>query len=166
VIKKRQSSTIDKMKQLFMRSDKSAKKDKKKEGKVKVIVEEDEEEDPLTSRYTEYRGSAIDLHQESPRTSQRDKITPRGGNLELEQQETPRPGHKNWRSFEPGSPKDRRYLAQDTAYQSPHRGQSQHTRASNTDLDESTPRPSRRETSRGGQPSSVEERKVSVSVLK
>lgn len=166
VTKKKQSSTIDKMRQLFMRSDKSAKKDKKKDGKVKVMVEEDEEEDTLTSRYTEYRGSDIDLHRESPRTPHRDRINPRGSNVELEQQETPRPGHKNWRPLEPGSPKDRRYLDQDTAYQSLHRGRSQHTRASNTDLDESTPRPSRRETKKGGQPSSAEGQKVSVSILK
>ncbi|PNF14607.1 hypothetical protein B7P43_G13101 [Cryptotermes secundus] len=166
VTKKKQSSTIDKMRQLFMRSDKSAKKDKKKEGKVKVMVEGDEEEDPLTSRYTEYRGSDIDLHQESPRTPHRDRINPRGSNVQLEQQETPGPGHRNWRPLESGSPKVTRYMDQDTAYQSFHRGRSQHTRASNTDLDESTPRPPRPEIKRGGQPSSVEEQKVRVSILK
>lgn len=162
VTKKKQSSTMDKMRQLFTRSDKSTKKNKKKEEKVKVVVEDD----PLTSRYTEYRGSDVDLHQESPRTPHRDRINLRDSNLELEQQETPRSAHKNWRTLEPGSPKDRRYLDQDTAYQSSHRGRSHHTRASNTDLDESTPRPSHREGIRGGQPSSVEEHKVSVSPLK
>lgn len=166
VTKKKQSSTIDKMRQLFMRSDKSAKKDKKKEGKVKIMVEGDEEADPLTSRYTEYRGSDIDLHQESPRTPHREKLNPRGSNVELEQQETPGPGHRNWRPLESGSPKDTGYMDQDTAYQSLHRGRSQHTRASNTDLDESTPRPSRQDTKRGGQPSNVEEQKVRVSILK
>jgi hypothetical protein len=164
VTKKKQSSTIDKMRHLFMRSDKSVKKDKKKEGKVKVNAE-GEEQDPLTSRYTEYRGSDIDLHQENAKTAHRGRISPRSGSVELEQQETPRPGHKKWRILEPGRPKDRRYLDQDTAYQSPHRGRSQHTRASNTDLDESTTRPSRQETKKRGQPSSVAEHEVSLSIL-
>jgi hypothetical protein len=158
VTKKKQSSTIDKMRHLFMRSDKSAKKDKKKEGKVKVTAEKDEEEDPLTSRYTEYRGSDIDLQQENVRTPHRDRINPMSSSVELEQQETARPGHTNWRTLEPGRSKDRRYLDQDA----PHLERSQHTRASNTDLDESTIRPSRQGTKRGGQPSSVEEHKVSV----
>jgi hypothetical protein len=166
VTKKKQSSTIDKMRHLFMRSDKSGKKDKKKEGKVKVNAKEDEEQDPLTSRYTEYRGSDVDLHQENTRPAHRGRVSPRSGSVELEQQETPRPGHKKWRVSEPGRPKDRRYLDQDTAYQSPHRGQRQHTRASNTDLDENTTRPSRQETKKRGQPSSVEEHEVSVSILK
>lgn len=165
ITKKKQSSTMDKMRQLFTRSEKSTKKNKKKEDKVKVTEEEQDEKDILTSRYREYRGSDIDLHQESPRTPHREKTYLRCSNIELEQQETPRPAHKNWRPSEPRSPKDRRYVGQDTAYQSSHRGRSHHTRESNTDLDEGTSRPSYREGNRGGQPVGVEEEKVSVSLF-
>jgi hypothetical protein len=167
VTKKKQSSTMDKMRQLFTRSEKSTKKNKKKQDKVKVTEEEQgqEEQDILTSRYTEYRGSDIDLHQESPRTPHKEKTYLRCSNMELEQQETPRPAHKNWRPSEPSSPKNRRRVEQDTSYQSPHRGRNHHTKMSNTDLDEGTPRPSYREGNRGGHPAGIEEEKVSVSVF-
>jgi hypothetical protein len=162
--KKKQSSAMDKVRQLFTRSEKSTKKNKNKEDKVKKTVEECNEEDILTSRYTEYRGSDIDLHQESPRTPHRERKYLTSSNMELEQQETPRPAHKNWRPSEPRSPKDRRYRDQDTVYQSSHRGRSHLTRASNTDLDEGTPRSSYREGNRGEKAAGVQEEKVSVSV--
>lgn len=165
VTKKKQSSTMDKMRQLFTRSEKSTKKNKRKVEKVKVTEEEQDEEDILTSRYTEYRGSDIDLHQESPRTPHREKNYLRYSNMELERQETPRSAHKTWKPSEPRSPKDRGYMDQDTAYQSSYRGRNHHTMASNTDLDEGTPRPSYQERNRGGQPAGVEEEKVSISLF-
>lgn len=158
VTKKKHSSTMDKMRQLFTRSDKSVKRNKKKEEKVKVNVEEGEEIDPLTSRYTEYRGSDTDVHNESSRTLHQERSHLRGSNMQLEQQETPKPAHKNGRLSERGSPKDRRYLDQDTAYQSSHNGRGHYTRTSNMDLDKSIPRPSNQEGNRG-QPSGLEENK-------
>ncbi|XP_069676586.1 zinc finger CCCH domain-containing protein 13 isoform X2 [Periplaneta americana] len=139
--KKKQSSAMDKMRQLFTRSDnKSSKKNKKKEEKVKVIIEEDEgDQDPLTSRYTEYRGSDIDLSQESPRPPYRDRSHLRASSTEREQQETPRSPRR--------SPRIR-----DHSPKSSHRSMSHHTRASNSELDEGTPRTSHRRL-----PSDIEE---------
>jgi hypothetical protein len=165
VTKKKHSSTMEKMRQLFTRSDKSMKKNKKKEDKVKVSVEEDEEVDLLTSRYTEYRGSDTDVHKESPRTLHQERSHLRSSNTELEQHETPRPTHRNGRPSERGSPKDRRYLDQETAYQSSHSGRSPYTRTSKTDLDKSIPRPSNQEGNRT-QSSGLQEHKVGVYVLK
>jgi hypothetical protein len=165
VTKKKHSSTMDKMRQLFTRSDKSVRRNKKKEEKVKLNEEEGEEVDPLTSRYTEYRGSDTDVHKESLRTVRQERSHLRGSNMELEQQETPRPSHKNGRLSEGGSPKDRRYLDHDTAYQSSHNGRGHYTRTSNLDLDKSIPRPSNQEGNRR-QLSGLEEHKVGVSVLK
>jgi len=85
--------------------------------------------------------------------------------MELEQEVTPRPAHKNGRLSERGSPKDRRYLDQDLANQSLQNGRSQYTRTSNMDLDKNIPIPSNLDGNRG-QPSGLEEHKVGVSVLK
>jgi hypothetical protein len=84
--------------------------------------------------------------------------------MDLEQV-TSRPTQKNGKLLERGSPKDRRYLDQDPAYQSPHYGRSQYTRTSNMDLDKHISIPSNLEGNRE-QPSGVEEHKVGVSVLK
>lgn len=165
VIKKKHSSTIAKVRQLFTRNEKSVKRNKKKDEKVKGSVDEDEEVDPLTSRYTEYRGSNTDVRKESSRTLHQDGSHLRSSNMELEQEVTPRPAHKNGRISERGSPKDRRYLDQDLANQSLQNGRSQYTTTSNMDLDKNIPIPSNLEGNRG-QPSSLEEHKVGVSVLK
>ncbi|KAJ9599335.1 hypothetical protein L9F63_010202, partial [Diploptera punctata] len=124
--KKKQTSAMDKMRQLFSRSEnKSGKKNKRKEGKVKTIVEEDEEEeDPVTARYTEYRGSNVDL---------RDT-----------EQETPRPVLKNKRLQEAESNMDTYHQKGHSSPKSSHRSRSHHTKDSGDNLDEGTPRPSHR----------------------
>ena len=165
VTKKKHSSTIAKVRQLFTRNEKSVKRNKKKDEKVKGSVDEDEDVDPLTSRYTEYRGSNADVRKESSRTLLQERSHLRSSNMELEQQVTPRPANKSGRLSERGSPKDRRYLDQDPANQSLQNGRSQYTRTSNMDLDKNIPIPSNLEGNRG-QPSGLEEHKVGVSVLK
>ena len=167
-IKKKPTSAMDKMRQLFTRNEKSQRKSKRKDEKVKTIVEtveeEDEEDDPLTARYTEYKGSNVDLSQESPRPTHRDRSHGRGGNIDTEE-ETPRQVLKNRRPMEPETPRERRHLHgsnmeinQDTSNQkgsvspkSSHRSRSHHTRVSSSNLDEGTPRASRREGSKGKQ---------------
>ena len=165
VTKKKHTSTIAKMRQLFTRNEKSVKRNKKKEEKVKGSVYEDDEVDPLTSRYTEYRGSNTDVRKEGSRSLHQERSHLRSSNTELEQQVTPRPAHKNGRLSERESPKDRRYLDQDPSYQSAQNGRSQYTRTSNMDLDKNIPIPSKQEGNRG-QPSGLDEHQVSVSVLK
>jgi len=165
VTKKKHSSTIAKVRQLFTRNEKTVKRNKKKDEKVKGSVDGDEEVDPLTSRYTEYRGSNTDVRKESSRILLQEKSHLRTSNVELEQQLTPRLAHKNGRLSERGSPKDRRYLDQDPANQSLQNGRSQYTRTSNMDLDKNIPVSSNLEVNRG-QPSGLEEHKVGVSVLK
>ncbi|PSN53102.1 hypothetical protein C0J52_10584 [Blattella germanica] len=179
-IKKKPTSAMDKMRQLFTRSDtKTGKKNKRKEDreKVKVIVEtveeEDEEDDPLTARYTEYRGSNIDLRQESPRPPYRDRSYVRGSNMDTEE-ETPKSVLKNKRIVEPGSPRERRHvhgssteLDQDVSHKgltspkSSNRNRIHHIR----EVDEGTPRTPHRDVSRGVHhriPSDIDEHKVRV----
>jgi len=157
VTKKKHSSTMAKVKQLFTRNEKSVKRNKKKEEKVKGSVDEDEEVDPLTSRYTEYRGSNADVRTEGSRALHQDRSHLRSSNMELEQV-TSRPAQKNGKISERASPKDRRYLDQDPAYQSSHYGRSQYTRMSNMNLDKNISIPSNLEGNRG-QLSGAEEHK-------
>lgn len=65
--KKKQGSAMDKVKQLFSRSE-SSKKDKKKK-KDEAAKEDVEQEDPLTTRYAEYKGSNVESDQETLRAT-------------------------------------------------------------------------------------------------
>nr|CAD7568727.1 unnamed protein product [Timema californicum] len=74
VPKKKPVTTMDKMRQLFSRGDTKTLKKNKKDDKVKggkMKKGEDEREDPLTSRYSEYKGSNMVMNESTPRSSSR-----------------------------------------------------------------------------------------------
>ncbi|CAG2060794.1 unnamed protein product [Timema podura] len=74
VPKKKHVTTMDKMRQLFSRGDTKTLKKNKNDDKVKggkMKKDEDEREDPLTSRYSEYKGSNMVLNESTPRSSSR-----------------------------------------------------------------------------------------------
>ncbi|XP_067006458.2 serine/arginine repetitive matrix protein 2 [Anabrus simplex] len=106
--KKKQVSTMDKVKQLFSRSSNS-KKEKKKEDK-KEEKKKEPEEDPLTARYTEYKGSPIESDQETltPLSQHHSPLPHRSPLSHRHREYSPSPPSHHRKEHSPSPPRHRR----------------------------------------------------------